>query len=93
LFVSFDLNFKSIFHHYFFIYGGTVFVPQYLQTAQAVLVDIYTPACGANEQSKLVQRARRYKFHPICFLPHIRKKNSQMDKGQLKNICSSFVFY
>jgi len=39
LFVSFDLNLKSIFYHYFFIPIGTVFVPQYLKTAQAVLVN------------------------------------------------------
>ena len=41
LFVTFDINFKSIFHHYFFIPSGTVFVPQYLKTAQAVLVNLY----------------------------------------------------
>ncbi len=39
LFVSFDLNSKSNFHHYYFILSGKVFVPQYLKTAQAVLVN------------------------------------------------------
>jgi hypothetical protein len=29
---------NQFFHHYFFIPSGTVFVPQYLKTAQAVLV-------------------------------------------------------
>jgi hypothetical protein len=38
LFISFDINLKSIFNHYFFNLGHTVFVPQYLKTAQAVLV-------------------------------------------------------
>jgi hypothetical protein len=38
LFISFDINLKSIFNHYFLNLGHTVFVPQYLKTAQAVLV-------------------------------------------------------
>jgi hypothetical protein len=33
---------KTIFPHYFLILSGTVFVPQYLKTAQAVLVKIVT---------------------------------------------------
>jgi hypothetical protein len=31
---------NQFFHHYFFILSGTVFVPQHLKTAQAVLVEI-----------------------------------------------------
>ncbi len=38
LFVSFDINLKSIFYYYLLILGNTAFVPQYLKTAQAVLV-------------------------------------------------------
>ena len=40
MFVSFDINFKSIFLYICFILSVTVFVPQYLKTAQAVLVII-----------------------------------------------------
>jgi hypothetical protein len=45
LFVSFDINFKSIFSYFFLILSVTVFVPQYLKTAQAVLVDYGSSPC------------------------------------------------
>ncbi len=69
MFVSFDFNFKLIFHHYFFILSGTVFVPQYLKTAQAVLVILEAPPINFRGTPKYRFRNHQIpKQEGLCFL-------------------------